>query len=83
MVSTEFDPKNPATFTLTNASGEGLDRKVDGDKVTYSYPLKEYQGLTITPAKDRVLHSSSSCVGSTVWGKNIFTDGKLVGNTGK
>ncbi|CUS15094.1 unnamed protein product [Tuber aestivum] len=78
-VLTEFDSTNP-TITLTNSSGQGLDRKVEGDKVIYSYSLKEYQGLDVHPARDKVLHSSSSCVGRTMWGSNIFEDGKLVGN---
>ena len=83
MVSTELDPKNPATFTLTNASGQGLDRKVEGKKVIYSYSLKEYQGLKVAGAKDKVIHSASSCVGSMMWGNNIYTNGKLIGNISK
>ncbi|KAH8587889.1 hypothetical protein B0O99DRAFT_583890 [Bisporella sp. PMI_857] len=76
----EFDSKNPANFTLTNSAGQGLDRKVEGDKVTYSYSLKEYQGVDVRPAQNKVLHSSSSCVGRTLWGSNVFAGGKLVGN---
>jgi hypothetical protein len=82
-VPTEFDSKNSAHFTLTNAAGHGLDRKVEGEEVTYSYSLKEYRGLDVNPAQDKVLHSSSSCVGRTMWGSNLFEDGKLVGNMGK
>jgi hypothetical protein len=83
IVDTEFDSKNSSDYTLTNSSGQGLDRKVEGDKVTYSYALKEYFGLEERSSKDKILHSSSTCIGRHIWGYDIYEKGKVVGNLSK
>jgi len=79
----EFDSKNPLTYNATNITGHGFDRVVHGDTVTYSYRLKEYRGLQISSSKTEILHSSSSCIGRTIWGSNVFENGQIVGDLSK
>lgn len=78
-VNTYFNWTDPSSYTVTNMSGQGLDRKVEGNKVTYSYSLKEYRGLDERSSGDKVLHSSASCVGRTLYKTDIYENGKKVG----
>ncbi|KAF2262562.1 hypothetical protein CC78DRAFT_606095 [Lojkania enalia] len=79
-VPTPFNSTVPSTFNLTNAGGRGLDRKVEGDKVTYSYFLREYRGAEEKASADKVLHSSSKCIGRNLWGSDVYEKGRIVGN---
>jgi hypothetical protein len=71
-VDTQYNITDPASYNRANMSGQGLDRKVEGDKVTYSYALKEYRGLDEYPSADTVIQSTSSCIGRPFTGA-IFT----------
>lgn len=62
----DFDSKNISTYNATNINGHGLNRMINGDRVTYSYYLKEYRGEEVNSSKTNVLHSSSKCIGETV-----------------
>lgn len=64
--------KNRTDFKVS-----GLGVNIMDETVTYSYPLRSYQGTEELPSKDRVIESSSRCLpGSVVngtlrqWGKN-------------
>jgi hypothetical protein len=82
MGSIRFDPAEPSSHNEGNISGLGLDRKVEGDKVTYSYFLKEYRDGEENKT-NKALQSSSSCIGTTVYGNNVYKDGNLVGSLSK
>ncbi|KAK0707873.1 hypothetical protein B0H67DRAFT_648009 [Lasiosphaeris hirsuta] len=81
LVPTEYNISDPSTYTTTNISGSGLDRKVDGNKLTYSYSLKEYRGIESSSSTDKVVHSSSTCIGRTYF-KDV-TGAELVYQGGK
>ncbi|KAK0711757.1 hypothetical protein B0H67DRAFT_491133 [Lasiosphaeris hirsuta] len=62
-VRTMYNQSDPSAYNMKNISGLGLDRNVDGDKVTYTYRLREHRGLDEYSSLDRVVQSSSSCLG--------------------
>ncbi|RYP62383.1 hypothetical protein DL771_009755 [Monosporascus sp. 5C6A] len=68
LVPTEFDPEHPLSHRATNISGSGLNRTVERNSVTYSYPLKEFHGLNEAALAGKVVRTSSSCVGRTYHG---------------
>ncbi|RYP01586.1 hypothetical protein DL765_010851 [Monosporascus sp. GIB2] len=80
-VPTEYNMSDPSTYTMTNISGLGLNRKVEGDTVTYSYSLREYRGLDQYPSTDKVLHSSSRCIGRAFYNGAVYEKGRRVGST--
>jgi hypothetical protein len=57
--------------------GQGLNRKVEGDTVTYSYYLKEFQDTNVRPS-DKVLHSSSRCLGRAAVKGEVYERGKQI-----
>ncbi|ORY15946.1 hypothetical protein BCR34DRAFT_597992 [Clohesyomyces aquaticus] len=77
-VSSQRESRSISINNATNITGHGLDRLVHGDTVTYSYFLKEYQGLEDSSSKDNVLHSSSRCIARTLMGQDVYEDGHLV-----
>ncbi|RVD80415.1 uncharacterized protein DFL_008312 [Arthrobotrys flagrans] len=79
-VPIEFNHTDQGNYNVTNLGGQGIDRKVEGDTITYSYSLKEYQGLETTSSKNKVIHSSSSCVGRTFYENDVYEGGELVGS---
>ena len=64
-------------------SGLGLDRKVEGTEVTYTYFLRGYQGEEVKLDPDRTIQSSSSCAGSFVWGPDVYKDEQWLGKVSK
>lgn len=74
-----FNQSVASSYDMTNISGTGLNRRVEGHNLTYSYFLREYQGDEERPSKDRVLHSSSSCVGRYADIDGVYENGELVG----
>ncbi|KAK3349081.1 hypothetical protein B0T25DRAFT_569733 [Lasiosphaeria hispida] len=83
LVPTEYNISDPSTYTMTNISGSGLDRKVEGNKLTYSYSLKEFRGTEESLSTDKVVHSSSTCIGRTYYkdvtgAEHIYEKGKLI-----
>jgi len=83
LVPTPFSPRDPTSFTATNISGQGLSRTIEGDKVTYSYTMKEFRGGDEYPSNSMVLHSSSKCIGRVLRGSDVYEDGKIVGKVGE
>ncbi|KAK6496291.1 hypothetical protein TWF481_002316 [Arthrobotrys musiformis] len=77
---TNFDQKSPSSYNTTNLGGQGLDRKVEGNEITYSYFLKEYHDRETTLSKDKVIHSSARCVGRRLFDYNVYENGTIVGN---
>lgn len=77
LVPTPFSPRDPVSFTATNISGRGLSRKIEGDKVTYSYTMKEFRGGDEYPS-GMVLHSLSKCIGRVIRGSDVYEDEKIV-----
>ena len=82
-VPTEFTSTDPSNYTMVNSGGKGLDRKVEGKKVTYSYSLKEFRGLEVNSSKSKTVHSSSTCIGRRLYGSNVYENGTKVGNIGE
>ncbi|KAK4159958.1 hypothetical protein QBC43DRAFT_191258, partial [Cladorrhinum sp. PSN259] len=80
-VISEFDLLDPSSQSMVNISGQGLDRSVDGDRVTYSYSLKEYEGLKESSSINKTLHSSSRCIGRVFYNGSIYEKGREVGST--
>jgi hypothetical protein len=79
----DLNLRDPSSYTVKNIGGEGVDRKVEGGQVTYSYFLKEYQGLEEYPSTDKVLHCSSRCTGRTIKKSDVYDNtGSWVGNIG-
>ncbi|KAL1841684.1 hypothetical protein VTJ49DRAFT_6723 [Mycothermus thermophilus] len=82
-VPTLFDKTDPSTYNMNNISGYGLDRSaqggnVDGSTVTYTYHVREYQGLDEYSSSDKVIRSSSTCLGRTLWQESVYERGKKV-----
>lgn len=87
--TTDFSFEDPSNYTATNIGRSGLNLTVEGDKVTYSYPFKEFYGPDESPSTDQVVRSSSSCIGRTYHKEvagdgtgNVYHKGKLVGQPG-
>jgi hypothetical protein len=59
-------------------SGKSLDRSVTGDTVAYTYHLREYRGLDEYASPDRILRSSSQCLGRSIFNKTVYEQGKPV-----
>jgi len=79
-VPVEFSSSTPSSYNMTNISGQGVDRKIEGNRVTYSYSMKEFSGLDTLSTTDKIVRSSSSCIGRTLNGISIYEDGRVVGN---
>ncbi|KAH7310850.1 hypothetical protein B0I35DRAFT_79363 [Stachybotrys elegans] len=60
-----------------NIAGLGLNRTVDGDKITYSYLLREYQG-TETRQSEELLESSSTCLERVVRDGEVYERGEKI-----
>jgi hypothetical protein len=67
-----------APRTEMNIAGQGLDRQIVGDTVTYSYHLKEYQDKNVSFSEEKVLHSSSRCLGRAVVEDEIYERGEKI-----
>lgn len=80
-VPSEYNLSDLSNHTMLNISGQGLDRKVESDQVTYSYSLKEYQGPEEFSRIEKTLHSSSRCVGRAFYNGSIYEKGENVGST--
>ncbi|KAK6507928.1 hypothetical protein TWF481_006349 [Arthrobotrys musiformis] len=76
----DFNETDPVDYNVTNLGGQGLNRRVEGDTLTYSYFLKEYRGLEVNSSADKVLHSSSRCSSRTIDSDDVYEDGVYVGN---
>lgn len=61
-----FDFSNSSTYNMTNINGQGLNRVVEGEYVTYSYYLRDYRREEITKSNTSVVHSSSRYSGGTM-----------------
>ncbi|RYP52153.1 hypothetical protein DL770_011022 [Monosporascus sp. CRB-9-2] len=80
-VQTEFQMTDESSYNLTNITGQGLDRKVEGNALTYSYSLREYSGSEVRASADRILRSSSRCVGRVLYNNgDVYERGAKVGN---
>jgi hypothetical protein len=82
--TTDFDFENPSHYTTTNIGGSGLNLTVEGEKVTYSYPFKEFFGPDESLSADKIMRSSVTCIGRTFHQdpatnkSNVYHKGKLV-----
>ncbi|KAK3985424.1 hypothetical protein QBC44DRAFT_275230 [Cladorrhinum sp. PSN332] len=74
-----FNKTDQASWTMKNVSGYGLDRTVDGSKLTYTYSLNEYRGLDRNFNDDHAVHSSSSCVARNYYNGTVYHNGQEVG----
>jgi hypothetical protein len=81
-VPTLYNQSDPSTYNMKNISGQGLDRSVDGDAVTYTYHLREHRGLNDYSSSSSVVHSSSSCIGRTFFDGSVYEKGARVGILG-
>ncbi|KAL2265713.1 hypothetical protein VTJ83DRAFT_6813 [Remersonia thermophila] len=73
-----FDASDPSTYTTNNIGVHGLDRLVDGNTVTYAYPLCEYQGAYEYRSPSKVIRSSSTCQGRVYEKGTIYSKGEPV-----
>jgi hypothetical protein len=83
-----FSSRDETTWNAKNLSGFGVDRVVEGNKVTYTYSLREYRGFEEYSSISRVMHSSASCITRYVGEDGIYEGDKIVyerpsNNTGK
>jgi hypothetical protein len=78
-----YNQSDPSTYNLKNISGQGLDRSVDGNAVTYTYHLREHRGLDDYSSSSSVVHSSSSCIGRNFFDGSVYEKGARVGTLGK
>ncbi|KAK4455267.1 hypothetical protein QBC34DRAFT_460104 [Podospora aff. communis PSN243] len=78
VVDTKHNRSDPSTYNMKNISGKSLDRSITGDRVTYTYHLREYRGLDEYASTDRILHSSSQCLGRSIFNKTVYEKGKPV-----
>jgi hypothetical protein len=78
-----FNEADPASYSAKNVSGYGLDRSVESNTVTYSYFLKEYRGRDEWPSRDKVIHSSASCIGRLQLGLDLYEHGQKIQSFGK
>ncbi|GAB1312043.1 hypothetical protein MFIFM68171_02253 [Madurella fahalii] len=77
--SYKFSYTDTSSYNMRNISGRTLDRKVEGNNVTYSYVLKEYRYVEEILSTTSVLHSSASCIGRKVYNNTVYEDGRQVG----
>jgi hypothetical protein len=71
-VTTVWDGTYTDTWNQKNMSGYGLDRTYEGNTVTYTYHLREYQGSSEYSSTDRILRSSSTCIGRTHFNGTVY-----------
>ncbi|KAK4113397.1 hypothetical protein N656DRAFT_616015 [Canariomyces notabilis] len=69
---------NPSQYNVTSIDGRGVDRTVEADRVTYSYSLREYRGTDVYPSAERVVHSSSRCIGRRYYNGTFYANGQAV-----
>lgn len=74
---TEFIETNMSTYTLEDSGGYGLNRKVEGRIVTYSYIPREHYGLETKASQDRTIYSSSTCIGGFIIDEDVYIDGEI------
>jgi hypothetical protein len=70
--------QDDVAYVATNISGQGLDSSIEGYTVTYTYHLKEYQGAERYASTDKVVQSSSSCLGRAVINGGIYEEGERI-----
>jgi hypothetical protein len=78
-----YNQSDPSTYNMKNIGGQGLDRSVDGNTVTYTYHLREHRGLDDYSSSSRVVRSSSSCIGRTFFNASVYEKGAKIGTLGK
>jgi hypothetical protein len=78
-----YNQSDPSTYNMKNISGQGLDRSVDGNLVTYTYYLREHRGLVDYSSSSSIVHSSSSCIGRNFFNGSVYEKGVRVGTLGK
>ncbi|KAH7305308.1 hypothetical protein B0I35DRAFT_464917 [Stachybotrys elegans] len=77
----DFDIETPSNFNRNNLSRAGIDRKVNGKTVTYSYSLREFISAEEYISRENVIYSSSTCQTWFVDGIVVFDSNmKMLGN---
>jgi len=68
---------------VTNFSNTGIDWVVSGNRITYSYAMREYQGEIVRGSTDTMLHSSSECVERTIYNGDLYEGSRKLHNIGE